>query len=88
VVSQRRPPEFVKDASERLKKVRLALGLSQIDFCRKLEIKTRAYSQWETGKQLIDPVICARLSEKFSVTMDYIYRGVEAGLSEEIRKKL
>jgi DNA-binding XRE family transcriptional regulator len=88
LVSQRRPPEFVRGASERLKKVRIALGLSQVDFCKKLEIKTRAYSQWETGVQLIDPLICAKISQKFSIPMDYIYTGNELGLPEQIKTKI
>lgn len=88
LVSQRRPPEFVKGAGERLKKVRLALGLNQAEMCEKLSTKASAYSQWERGVMLIDPLVCSNLSLKFSIPMDYIYNGKENGLPEEIAKKI
>tara|TARA_X000001382_G_scaffold127275_1_gene114907 strand:+ start:733 stop:1083 length:351 start_codon:yes stop_codon:yes gene_type:complete len=88
LVSQRRPPEFVKGAGERLKKVRLALGFNQVQFGQKLGVKKSAYSQWESGTQLIDPLICAKLSETFSIPMDYIYTGNQLSLPDTIKNKI
>jgi transcriptional regulator with XRE-family HTH domain len=88
MVSQRRPAEFVKGVGHRLKKVRLALGFNQKEFISKLDVKKSAYSQWESGIQLIDPFKALILSQKFGITMDYIYGGIETALPEDIRKKL
>lgn len=84
----RRPIEFVQASGERLKKVRQALGLTQVDLCEKLDVKQNAYSAWENGKLLMDPFVASILSTKFGVTLDYIYNGVEKDLPEEIRKKI
>ena len=84
----RRPIEFVVSSGERLKKVRLALGLTQVELCEKLDVKQNAYSAWENGKLLMDPYVASILATKFGVTLDYIYNGVEKDLPEDVRKKI
>lgn len=82
----RRPVEFVVASGERLKKVRNALGLTQVELCEKLDVKQNAYSAWENGKLLMDPYVASILATKFGVTLDYLYNGVEKDLSKELRK--
>jgi len=36
----------------------------------------------------IDPSIALSTMQKFRITMDYIYRGIEIGLPEDIRKNI
>ena len=84
----RRPIEFVQACGKRLKKVRLALGLSQVRLCKKLGVKQNAYSAWENGKLLIDPYVACTLATIFGVSLDYIYRGVEKDLPPDIRKNI
>ena len=88
MANQERPAELVSGTGNRLKKTRKALGLSQLEMCDKLGVSQGNYSQWENGRQLIDPFKALILSQKFGITMDYIYGGIETALPEDIRKKL
>jgi DNA-binding XRE family transcriptional regulator len=88
LVNQRRPQQFVVGAGERLKKCRKALGLSQITICEKLGVTQGNYSQWESGRQLIDPLIAVTLLQKFGVTLDYIYSGKEDTLPKALKDKI
>jgi|5B_taG_2_1085324.scaffolds.fasta_scaffold322204_1 ribosome-binding protein aMBF1 (putative translation factor) len=88
LAQQKRPEAFLISVGERLKLAREALGLTQTALAEKLGIKQNVLSQWESGKQLIDPLIAALLSSKLGITTDYIYVGNETGLPEEIRKKI
>lgn len=63
---------------ERIKKLRLSLGLNQIQFGRKLFVSKQCISNWENGniQPSIDMII--KISKTFSVSADYIL-----GLSNE-----
>lgn len=63
---------------ERIKELRLSLGLNQIQFGRKLFVSKQCISNWENGniQPSIDMII--KISKTFSVSADYIL-----GLSNE-----
>ncbi len=57
---------------ERIKELRLSLGLNQIQFGRKLFVSKQCISNWENGniRPSIDMII--KISKTFSVSADYI----------------
>ena len=43
---------FVNAFSKELKRIRLRMSCSQVEFCRRLNISSGTYSAWETGRFL------------------------------------
>ena len=58
--------------SERIKELRLSLGVNQVEFGRRLSVSKQCVSNWENGN--IQPSIdmLRKISEKFSVSADYL----------------
>ncbi len=97
----RKPPQFVnayrmvtlspeyEEIGKRLAAIRLALSdLSQKAWAEKHGFSPTQYNNWEKGTRRI-PVECAeRLSDRYSLTLDAIYRGKLNGLPENIRNVL
>ncbi len=65
--------------NERIKELRLSLGLNQIQFGRKLSVTKQCISNWENGniQPSIDMLI--KIATTFSVSTDYLL-----GLSNNI----
>lgn len=83
-----RPPDFIKQAGQRLKTARLALGLSSKEVYETINVQANTYSQWENGKSMVDVAAAARLKEAFGITLDWIYAGDPAGLPFAIASKV
>lgn len=58
--------------SDRIKELRLSLGINQVEFARRLSVSKQCVSNWENGN--IQPSIdmLRRIAEKFSVSADYL----------------
>ena len=58
--------------SERIKELRLSLGVNQVEFGRRLSVSKQCVSNWENGN--IQPSIdmLRKIAEKFSVSADYL----------------
>ncbi|MDE6036381.1 MAG: helix-turn-helix domain-containing protein [Ruminococcus sp.] len=58
--------------AERIKELRLSLGLNQVQFGRKLFVTKQCISNWENGniQPSIDMLI--KIAETFSVNTDYL----------------
>ena len=58
--------------SERVKELRLSLGINQVEFGRRLNVSKQCVSNWENGN--IQPSIdmLRKIAEKFSVSADYL----------------
>ena len=58
--------------NERIKELRLSLGINQIEFGRKLNVTKQCVSNWENGniQPSIDMLI--RICKVFSVSADYL----------------
>ena len=58
--------------SERIKELRVSLGLNQIQFGRKLFVTKQCVSNWENGniQPSIDMLI--KISKTFSISTDYL----------------
>ena len=76
------PPasEFDASAGRRLTAARRALGMTQAQLAQALAISPGAIGNYEQGKRTPDPAAMARFCLLFGVTMDFLYRGVLAGL--------
>ena len=58
--------------SERVKELRLSLGINQVEFGRRLNVSKQCVSNWENGN--IQPSIdmLRKIAERFSVSADYL----------------
>lgn len=87
-MEKRRPIDTLVEVGERLKKVREALNLSQINLCNQINVATNTYNQWEKGRVLLDPLAAVRFAKIHGVTLDYLYRGDFSGLPYYIVKSI
>lgn len=60
---------------ERIKAVRIALNLSQTDFCKGIFISQSLYAKIETGERKPTERIYALISNKYKVNKDWIITG-------------
>ena len=73
----------------RLTKIRTGFSdLSQKAWAEKNGFSVTQYNNWEKGTRRISVDAAEELVERYSVTLDYIFRGNEAGLSEKVRNSL
>ena len=70
----------------RLLSVREPTKLNQTDFALRNGFNTTQYNNWETGKRRIPIDKALVLCDRYGITLDFIYRGREDGLSESARK--
>ena len=74
---------------ERLRLTRMALGLSQAEFCRGAELETNTYNQYEKGRNQIRLDMAIRLVRAYRITLDWIYLGdpsnIPSGIHDKIR---
>ncbi len=59
----------------RLKAVRLAHGMSQVEFASLCEVSVAALSHWEKGRQRPSIASASKIADVFSLTLDYLIRG-------------
>ena len=57
---------------ERIKELRLSLGLNQIQFGKKINVSKQCVSNWESGYIQPSIDILIRISQTFSVSADYL----------------
>ena len=72
--------EIRQEIGRRLKATRLALGLKTREVHRATGIGESTWSQYEGGRRTPDVLAMGRYCERFGFTLDWIYRGVVAGL--------
>lgn len=58
--------------SERLKSLRLKIGLSQRDLCDKFHFSYTQYNNWERGRAEPDIAALIELSTFYNVSIDYL----------------
>lgn len=56
----------------RIKELRTAHGIKQIDLCKKLGITQGALSGWENGKYEPDNLSLIKMADIFEVSVDYL----------------
>lgn len=72
----------------RLQTTRIALGKTQADLARVLLISPQRWNNYERGARPIDIEFAIRLCERFGVTLDWLYRGIVAGLPFELAQRV
>ncbi len=75
---------FKELVGKNLRRFREALEINQAAMCKRLGVATGKYSQWETGKSLVNIHDAIRLCEKTECTLDYLYRGKVGSLPNKI----
>lgn len=72
----------------RLKALRLALGMSQVEFYTLAGIAQNAYSQYESGERLLTLPQAIKIREKFGVTLDWLFQGDVSGMPHALAAKI
>ena len=85
------PPTSLKAVGTRLRLTRIALGFdAQGKFAKAAGIAGNTYNQYEKGNRTPDLQQAIRLCDRFTLTLDWIYRGDPSGLNyklaEDIKK--
>lgn len=83
-----RPAVTAESVSTRLKWTRQALGYSQADWSRFIGIAPQAWNNYERGLRRISINQSLKLCDRSEVSLDWIYRGVTAGLPRSFAEKM
>lgn len=79
------PDKFPHHAiGARLKALRKTTGMRAKEYTDLLDIKYTRYINWESGHRRLLPDEAEVFCEKFGVTLDFIYRGIEAQLPHSL----
>lgn len=73
---------------KRLLRAREALGISQADVCRAIDVKPNRYSQYESGERRITLPVAIKLADSYGITLDYIYRNDVSALPVGLHQKI
>lgn len=57
---------------ERIKELRMSLGINQVQFARKLSVTKQCVSNWENANLQPSIDMLRRIAETFSVSTDYL----------------
>lgn len=58
--------------SDRLKKLRTAQGISQVEFAKRFDISTGTIGNWEVGNREPDFNTVQKIADYFDVSIDYL----------------
>lgn len=75
-----------KEVGKRIDRLRTHLGLTQVAFCAKHGFSTTQYTNWKSGLRRPSVDEAMKLVDAYGLTLDFIFRGREDGLSENMRK--
>lgn len=81
-------PDAMRVIGRRLRATREALGLTQEQLAQSIGVQRTAYRNWEIGERMPDPLAMTRLAERYGATLDWIYRGVIAGMAHSLAIKI
>jgi transcriptional regulator with XRE-family HTH domain len=74
-----------QDMGQRLKALRMALGMTQLRLASAMGVSCPTVSAWESGRNPIDIVTLAQAARQFGFTTDYValgdLSGIEPGLA-------
>jgi transcriptional regulator with XRE-family HTH domain len=74
----------IQEIGDRLRLTREAKGLSQATWCKLVDIETQAWNNYERGRKRISIDQALKVVKFAGVTLDWIYRGEQAGLALEM----
>ncbi len=58
--------------SEKLKELRLSLGMNQVEFAKNLNVTKQSVSNWENNNIMPSIDMLVRIAKTFSVSTDYL----------------
>ena len=67
---------------------RESIGMKPSVFSRRLGISQQQLWNWETGLNYPDPQVLSLACSEFGFSMDWFYRGIRAGVSQDIASRL
>jgi transcriptional regulator with XRE-family HTH domain len=77
-----------KNIGRRLVRTREALGYTQAEFCREIEVERNQYNPFEKGRRRITVDVALRILDRFEISLDWIYAGRKMGLPQGLHVKL
>lgn len=83
-----RNPLWQAQVGNRVVALRNARGVKQAELASALRISAQRLSNYEKGKRPLDIELAGAICDKLSGTLDYLYRGVHAGLPFEVIERL
>jgi transcriptional regulator with XRE-family HTH domain len=81
-------PTSVDAIAARLRATREALDLNQSQFASGAGIAKNTYNMYEAGNGRPELDKAIQLCERYGLTLDWIYRGIRAGLPYYLAEKL
>jgi transcriptional regulator with XRE-family HTH domain len=72
------------EVANRLRLAIEAIGSSQIDVCRELNISPSKLGNWLRGDNYPDPWFVKQFCDRYGVTSDWIYRGLASGAASGV----
>lgn len=69
----------------RIEAVRLATGMAQNDFADVIGVDPSSYSKIKAGKKALNSDMAYRASQRFAVSMDFLYKGDVSRLPDNLR---
>jgi transcriptional regulator with XRE-family HTH domain len=83
-----RASDIKPQVGERLRWVRELIDENRTRLARQYRVHHTVWEKWERGATYPDPAVMVRFCFDWGVTMDWIYRGLVAGMDEKIRRSL
>jgi DNA-binding XRE family transcriptional regulator len=81
-------PMTPKNTGRRLLRTREALELSQAEFCRQIGVERNLYNPFEKGRRRITIDVAMKISNRYGITLDWIYAGDPHALPSDLYHKL
>lgn len=80
---QPRASDILSAVGERLRAARWELDPNRTRFAAQFGVKHTTWEKWEKGGAYPDPYVMSKLCQDYGLTMDYLYRGILAGMPNE-----
>lgn len=84
MISRMNALDHKRATGRNLRLLRIALGRSVGEMAVALSVSASRLANWESGQHYPDPYVMYVACQETGVTMDWIYRGVRAGVSEKL----
>jgi transcriptional regulator with XRE-family HTH domain len=77
------------DVGRRLRQTRAALGIEDLqEFGEAAGLEQSLYNRFDNGKRLLTLQAAMKLCERYQLTLDWLYRGIDSGLPRHLSDDL
>ena len=77
-----------EEVGSRVRLLREALGIRQGVFAARIGVAPNLLANVEAGGNYPNPKLAATICSEFGVTMDWLFRGVRAGVSSDVAQRI